>query len=141
MYIRAHAKYGVIPLVQRVTDLKYYTVFITAADSSIYLLSDLKGRQFAFGDIDSTSGHLMPLLVLKQAGIDPENDLRLRYSGSHVATAVMVQAGVVDAGAMDKSVFDFLLRGGKVDSNRVRIFYYLKTFYRQCVGGAQGSIH
>jgi ABC-type phosphate/phosphonate transport system substrate-binding protein len=41
MYIRAHAQYGVIPLVQRVVDLHYHTVFITGTGSSIYSLSDL----------------------------------------------------------------------------------------------------
>jgi phosphonate transport system substrate-binding protein len=55
MYMRAHADYGVIPLVRRTIDLHYRTVFITGADSSIHSLSDLMGKQFAFGDIDSTS--------------------------------------------------------------------------------------
>jgi phosphonate transport system substrate-binding protein len=83
MYIRAHAKYGVIPLVQRVVDLHYRTVFITAAGSSIRSLSDLAGKQFVFGDIDSTSAHLMAVYELKGAGINPETDLHARYSGSH----------------------------------------------------------
>src|ERR1700733_8264332 len=96
VYIRAHAKYGVIPLVQRATDLHYYTVFITGTNSSIYLLNDLKGKQFAFGDIDSTSAHMMAYEELKQAGIDPDTDLAFRYSGSHPATAAMVANGVVD---------------------------------------------
>jgi phosphonate transport system substrate-binding protein len=72
-YIRARAKYGVIPLVQRSTDLHYYTVFITSAASTIYSLSDLKGKEFAFGDIDSTSAHLMAYRELKWAGINPAN--------------------------------------------------------------------
>ena len=60
-YIRARAKYGVIPLVQRAIDLKYQTVFITGTGSSIHSLRDLRGKQFAFGDIDSTSAHLLPI--------------------------------------------------------------------------------
>jgi phosphonate transport system substrate-binding protein len=89
MYIRAQAKYGLIPLVQRVIDQHYHTVFITGTGSSIRSLGDLSGKQFAFGDIDSTSAHLMASYELKQAGIDPETDLRVRYSGSHPATAAM----------------------------------------------------
>jgi phosphonate transport system substrate-binding protein len=123
VYIRARAKYGVIPLVQRATDLQYHTVFITGTGSSIYSLRDLKGKQFAFGDIDSTSAHLLPYHELRQAGINPETDLKLRYSGSHPATAAMVATGVVDAGAIDKTVFDFLIAGGKLDSRKVRVFY------------------
>jgi phosphonate transport system substrate-binding protein len=123
MYIRAQPKYGVIPLVQRALDQHYHTVFITGTGSSIHSLSDLSGKQFAFGDIDSTSAHLMASYELKQAGIDPETDLRVRYSGSHPATAAMVETGVVDAGAIDETVFNFLISNGKLDGKRVRVFY------------------
>jgi phosphonate transport system substrate-binding protein len=123
VYIRARAKYGVIPLVQRATDLQYHTVFITGTGSSIYSLKDLKGKQFAFGDIDSTSAHLLPYHELRQAGINPETDLKYRYTGSHLATAALVANGAVDAGAIDKTVFDFLIAGGKLDSRKVRVFY------------------
>jgi len=122
-YIRAHAKYGVIPLVQRTSDRQYRTVFITGAGSSIHSLKDLRGRQFAFGDINSTSAHMVPYYELKQAGINPETDLRYRYSGSHLATAALVANGAVDAGAIDKSFFDFLISGEKLDSKKVRVFY------------------
>jgi phosphonate transport system substrate-binding protein len=128
VYIRAHAKYGVIPLVQRASDLHYHTVFITAAGSSIYSLKDLNGKQFAFGDVDSTSAHLMAYRELKQAGIDPETDLKYRYTGSHLATAALVASGAVDAGAIDKTVFDFLISSGKLDSSKVRVFYTSKPY-------------
>jgi phosphonate transport system substrate-binding protein len=123
VYIRARAKYGVIPLVQRATDLQYHTIFITGTGSSIYSLRDLKGKQFAFGDIDSTSAHLLAYHELKRAGINPETDLKYRYTGSHLATAALVADGAVDAGAIDKTVFDFLISGGKLDSRKVRVFY------------------
>lgn len=128
VYIRAHAKYGVIPLVQRSMDLNYHSVFITGTDSSIYSLSDLKGKKFAFGDIDSTSGRLIPYRELKQAGINPETDLKSRYSGSHPATAALVANGTVDAGAIDETVFDFLIGSGRVDSTKVRTFYTSKPY-------------
>jgi len=128
MYVRAHAKYGVIPLVQRTADLQYHSVFITGAGSSIHSLRDLMGKQFAFGDINSASARLIAYGELKQAGIDPETDLKLRYSGSHVATAALVESGVVDAGALDETVFNSLIGGGKLDSRKVRIFYTSRPF-------------
>lgn len=128
MYVRAHARYGVIPLVQRLVDLRYHTVFITSASSSIYSLSDLKGRLFAFGDIDSTSAHLMARYELKKAGINPETDFHLRYSGSHPATAAMVETGVVDAGAIDETILKFLISSGKVDGKKIRVFYTSKPY-------------
>ena len=128
VYIRAHAKYGVIPLVQRASDLHYHSVFITGAHTSIHSLGDLKGKKFAFGDIDSTSAHLMAYRELQQAGIAPETDLKSRYSGSHPATAAMVANGMVDAGAIDETVFDFLIRNGQVDAAKVRVFYTSKPY-------------
>lgn len=127
MYIRAHAKYAVVPLVQRATDLRYETVFITPANSSINFLSDIAGKQIAFGDIDSTSGHLMAQYELQQAGIDPSS-IKIRFSGSHPATAALVAGGMVDAGAIDKTVFDYLIRRGKLDSKKVRVFYTSKPY-------------
>jgi phosphonate transport system substrate-binding protein len=128
MYVRAHAKYGVVPLVQRVSDLHYHSLFITATGSSIHSLSDLRGKEFAFGDVDSTSAHLIPYRELRQAGIRPETDLMFRYTGSHVATAAMVETGVVDAGAIDEKVFDSLISEGKLDSQKVRVFYISKPY-------------
>ena len=128
MYMRAHADYGVIPLVRRTIDLHYRTVFITGADSSIHSLSDLMGKQFAFGDIDSTSAHLVAYHELMQAGINPNTDFKFRYSGSHLATAAMVENGVVDAGAIDETVFNFLIINGKLNRKKVRIFYTSKPY-------------
>lgn len=128
MYVRARAKLGVVPLVQRVADLRFHSVFITGSGSSINSLGDLKGKQFAFGDIASASAHLMPYRELKDAGVDPDRDLQVRYSGSHPATAAMVQAGVVDAGALDETVYNSMIQSGKIDKKKVRVFYISRPF-------------
>jgi phosphonate transport system substrate-binding protein len=127
-YVKAHAQFGVVPLVQRTSDLQFHSLFITGASSSIYSLQDLKDKNFAFGDINSTSGHLMPYLELKQAGINADTDLRFRYTGSHPATAKAVESGAVDAGALDETVFNSLIADGKLDKTKVRIFYTTKPF-------------
>ncbi len=128
MYVRSHAKYGVVPLVQRTSDQDFHSVFITGAGSPIHSLTDLKGKQFAFGDINSASAHLIPYRELKDAGLNPENDLKTRFSGSHVATAALVATGVVDAGVLDETVFNSLLASGKLDRNKVRVFHTSKAF-------------
>jgi phosphonate transport system substrate-binding protein len=127
-YIKAHARYGVVPIVQREADRQFHALFITQAGSHIGALKDLKGRSFAFGDINSTSGHLMPFEALRHAGINPDTDLKVRYTGSHPATAKAVEAGVVDAGAMDESVYQAMLHDGQLDQAKVRVFFSTPPF-------------
>lgn len=127
-YIKAHARYGVVPLVQRTADLQFRSLFITSRQSGIHSLADLKGKTFAFGDINSTSGHLMPYMEMRQAGIDPNTSLKFRYTGSHPATAKAVESGAVEAGALDESVYNSMVSEGKLDPNKVRVFYMSKPF-------------
>jgi phosphonate transport system substrate-binding protein len=127
-YVKAQRQYGVIPLVQRTSDQQFHSLFITGTDSPIKALADIKGKQFAFGDINSTSGHLIPFLELKQAGINVDADLKFRYSGSHAATAKAVEAGAVDAGALDETVYNAMIAEGKLDKSKVRVFYASKPF-------------
>ena len=127
-YVKAQRQYGVIPLVQRTSDQQFHSLFITGAASPIQTLQDLKGKQFAFGDINSTSGHLIPFLELKEAGINVDADLKFRYSGSHPATAKAVEAGAVDAGALDETVYNAMIAEGKLDKSKVRVFYTSRPF-------------
>jgi phosphonate transport system substrate-binding protein len=127
-YTKAHRQYGVIPLVQRSSDLQFHSLFITGANSGINSLGDLKGKNFAFGDINSTSGHLMPYYELKQVGINADTDLKFRYTGSHPATAKAVESGAADAGALDETVYNSMIAEGKLDKSKVRVFYTSKPF-------------
>jgi phosphonate transport system substrate-binding protein len=127
-YLKAHKQYGVVPLVQRSSDTQFHALFITRADSSIRSLNDLRGRKFAFGDVNSTSGHVIPYLELRQAGIDPDKDLTVRYTGNHPATIRAVETRLVDAGAVDESIFQSLLSEGKIEPGAFRIFHVSKPF-------------
>ena len=127
-YVKAHARYNVVPLVQRESDRQFHSLFITAAASPIKSLTDVKGKTFAFGDINSTSGHLMPYAALKQAGLVPGSDFSFRYTGSHPATAKAVEGGTADAGALDESVYQAMLSNGQLDAAKVRIFYTTQPF-------------
>ncbi len=111
-------------LVLRREDAEFRSVFVARPGSGIKGLQDLKGRTFAFGSVGSTSGHLMPRYFLLQAGIDPERDLkRVAYSGAHDATALWVEGGKVEAGALNYLVWDKLVQQKKVDPGRVAVFY------------------
>jgi phosphonate transport system substrate-binding protein len=127
-YVKAHAQYGVLPLVQRASDREFHSLFITQAGNPIGSVKELRGKKFAFGDINSTSGHLMPFYAMTQAGIDPDKDLSYRYTGNHPATAKAVEAGTVDAGALDESVYKAMLDNGQLDKSKVRIFFTTPPF-------------
>src|ERR1044072_2164335 len=69
-YVQASKRAGVVPLVQRDRDQNFHSLFITQPDSPIRTLQDLAGHSFAFGDVNSTSGHLMPKFFMREAGVD-----------------------------------------------------------------------
>lgn len=127
-YVKAHERYNVVPLVQRSADKNFHSLFITQSGSSIHKVADCKGKRFAFGDINSTSGHLIPFDELRKAGINPDSDMQARYTGSHAATAKAVEAGAADAGALDETVYHSMVSEGKVDGNKVRVFFTSPPF-------------
>ena len=111
-----------VPLVQRAEDARFTSKFITASEG-IKGFADLKGKTFAFGAPSSTSGHLMPRYFLGQEGINPDRDFKnTAFSGAHDATVAFVQAGKVDAGVLNASVWDKLVEQKKVDTTKVRVF-------------------
>lgn len=111
-------------LVMRQEDAEFKSVFVARPGSGIVGLQDLKGKTFAFGSVSSTSGHLMPRYFLLQAGVDPEHDLKqIAYSGAHDATALWVESGKVEAGALNFLVWDKLVRQKKVNRGQVDVFF------------------
>ena len=129
-FVQLHLKTGnAVPLVQREQDAEFTSKFITS-NPEVNSLADLKGKTFAFGSISSTSGSLMPRYFMLQDGIQPESFFsRIGYSGAHDATAAWVQAGRVDAGVLNASVWDKLVATGKVDTDKVRVFATTPTYY------------
>lgn len=130
-FVQVNLKTGgnAIPLVQREQDAQFTSKFITA-NPQVQSLADLKGKTFAFGSISSTSGSLMPRYFMLQDGIKPEDFFsRIGYSGAHDATAAWVQAGRVDAGVLNASVWDKLVSTGKVDTDKVRVFATTPSYY------------
>ena len=112
----AEQKYGVIPALVAVR--KYATVdidpdkalkdqlepfykgqFIANNASGIKSFADLKGKTFCFVDPNSTSGYIVPRIILKANGVDPDVDLAAtQNAGSHNNVAIAVYKGDCDAG-------------------------------------------
>jgi phosphonate transport system substrate-binding protein len=131
-FVQASQRAGVRPLVQRERDQNFHSVFITQPGSGINSLADLKGHSFAFGDVNSTSGHLMPAYYMRGAGINPGALAKTLYTGGHDATALAVANAKVDAGAMDELVYGTMMKTGKITPKQVKIFYTPPRFSIMC---------
>ena len=120
-------------LVLRQEDAEFKSVFIAKPGSGIANLADLKGKTFAFGSVSSTSGHLMPRYFLLQSKLNPEKDMKqVAFSGAHDATALWVESGRVDAGALNFLVWDKLVQQKKVDLSKVNVFYTTPPYVDYC---------
>lgn len=112
-------------LVMRKEDAEFKSVFVSRRDGPVKALADLKGKTFAFGSVSSTSGHLMPRYFLLKNGINPDRDFAQKpaFSGAHDATALWVESGKVDAGALNFLVWDKLVETRKIDPGKVAVFW------------------
>jgi phosphonate transport system substrate-binding protein len=112
-------------LAMRKEDAEFKSVFITRKESGVKALADLKGKTFAFGSVSSTSGHLMPRYFLLKNGVNPDRDFAQKpaFSGAHDATALWVESGKVDAGALNILVWEKLVESKKVDLDKVAVFW------------------
>jgi len=101
-YVLAHEKYGVdVALVTvRFGATTYKGQIIVRADSGIKTLADLKGKSMCWVDVNSTSGYIIPRIMLKAEGLDPDKDFsKTVEAGSHNNVVTAVYKGDCAAGA------------------------------------------
>jgi phosphonate transport system substrate-binding protein len=98
-YVYAHDRNGDEAILKVVRDGKatYRGQIVVMADSGIEEMTELKGKRLAFTDQTSASGHYYPAVLLKEAGISPDDDLELIYAGGHDAAVLALVKGSVDA--------------------------------------------
>lgn len=93
----------------------YRSVILARKDSGLRSVAELKGRNFAFVDPSSASGHLFPKAGLQQTGLDPETYFgRVVFSGSHDASILAVANRKVDAAAVADRIFNSAVAKGTV---------------------------
>ena len=117
-------------IAQRPEDERFHSVFIKQKGLDIDVLEDLKGKSITFGSESSTSGYLMPLFFLTEAGIDPERDFKAKnLSGSHDKTWKLVESGAYQAGALNANIWEARLKAGKVKTSKVEAFHTTPAYY------------
>lgn len=139
-YVEAHERYDVKAIVTQLIAGKpfYYSYLIAPADSAYNSLDDVvkhaKNIRFAFGDISSTSGSLIPGIALKKAGVfktQQEHAFKsVTYTGDHTATALAIQNKMQDVGAIDSAYFNNLVKQGKIDGAKIKTIWQSEELFQ-----------
>ena len=124
------------PVTMRDTDCDLRSVIVVRADSPASSLGDLAGRTVATGAVDSPQATLLPLALLRSAGLTPGSDLTVRrfdvgvgLHGDHIggerdAARALFAAdpgGRTDAAAMIDSNLLLFGREGVLPAGAVRV--------------------
>jgi len=80
----------------------YQSYIITRSDSGITDLSQLNGASFAFTDVGSTSGYLMPSYIFAQEGIEIGREF---FGGAQFVVVEAVLNNTVDAGSIAEQYY------------------------------------
>jgi ABC-type phosphate/phosphonate transport system substrate-binding protein len=118
----------------RDVDVGYTSQFIARTAAGVRSLADLRGKRFAFGSADSGQAALIPAYYLRQAGLDPERDVRpLHFDldvGKHGDTGTSeieilraLQEDRADAGGVADATWQQQVAKGTVDPNAIAAFW------------------
>lgn len=84
----------------------YFSAIVVMADSGINAPIELKGKTVAFDDIGSTSGHLAPMQLLADYGLDPAKDLKPMHVNRNIAHEALKRGDVAAIGINYRSWTD-----------------------------------
>jgi len=71
----------------------YWAQILVARDSPYQTIQDLAGKKWGYGDVGSTSGYMVPLVMFQDAGVVPGEEVQ---TGGHNQSAQAVYNGEVD---------------------------------------------
>ncbi len=106
-HVKAREVYGAVTLVRGLNPEKqahYRAAIVTRRIGPLSTLGEIRGRTFAFGDENSTQGHLIPRIMLLNAGLGLKDLKRFFFAGSHLKCAEAVIGGQADAGGMQDTL-------------------------------------
>jgi phosphonate transport system substrate-binding protein len=101
----------------------YSSFIVVRASASYENLASLRGKRVVFVDERSGSGFLFPYRAFARHGVDPERDLKIRFSGSHDRSIDMLNAGEVEAAAVSSGTLNNARRGEVLGVGDLRILH------------------
>lgn len=100
----------------------YKAVVIGNVEAGVATFDDIKGKTVAFGDVASTSSHLIPKeMLLNEAKLTSGTDYEEQFLGSHDAVAIAVQNGNAQAGGLSLPIYNKLIEDGTIDESKVQV--------------------
>ena len=129
-YVLARSKSNIEPFAARVHkgSSTYQAVVIGNVSAGINTLEDIRGKNMAYGDVASTSSHLIPKYLLKSKGLETKKDYKEHFLGSHDSVALAVQNGHAQAGGLIKIIFETLVEKGTINKNSVKVIAVSKPY-------------
>ena len=122
-YTLAKTKADIEPFAARMKkgSTTYHAVLIGNKAAGIKTVSDVKGKEVAYGDIASTSSHLIPKKMLLDNGLETKKDYKENFLGAHDAVALAVQNGHAQAGGLSKPIFETLVKREVISLDKVNV--------------------
>lgn len=127
---------GAVPLAQRDVDAEFESVFVANADTDVDPIDGVDGltaladHAFTFGSESSTSGRLMPEHFLSEAGVTLDDFAgEVGFSGSHDATARLVEEGTYEVGVVNAELWDDRVEAGSFDTDQVQEVFRTPTYH------------
>jgi phosphonate transport system substrate-binding protein len=110
-YVEIAGRARLVPLARRVRAGRdtYQSYLIVREDARLSRYDELRGRVIAFPDSRSTTGYLLPRLMLRHHQLEPTRDFaRVLFVGKHDSTALAVANGTADVGAVASYIYEEL---------------------------------
>ncbi|MHB8883023.1 MAG: PhnD/SsuA/transferrin family substrate-binding protein [Thermodesulfovibrionales bacterium] len=113
-YIVANTKYGVTVIAKALRKGRpfHHAAVVVSEKSDLLALRDLKGKRLALGSFGSSTGHIIPLATLKDAGIATRDLQYVDFLGHHEKIARAVLEGAFDAGVLIDEVAEAYIPKG-----------------------------
>ena len=106
----------------------YQAVVVANTAAQVNSLADVAGKDVAFGDVASTSSHLIPKYMLGQKGLKAGQNYKEHFVGSHDSVALAVQNGNAQAGGLSKTIFASLVQRKIIDPAKVKVIAESEEF-------------
>lgn len=110
-YVEIAPRAQLTPLARRVRAGRdtYQSYLVVREGAGIARYEELRGKVIAFPDSRSTTGYLLPRLMLRHHQLELTRDfLQVLFVGKHDSTALAVANGTADAGALASYIFEDL---------------------------------